>query len=341
VYSPTLCGLVALGYAVLLVNFRGSLGFGEDSIAALVSKIGEVDVADVRAAEALAVATGSVRGDCKVLYGEFFRGDGRQWVLMPRGLGQVDRTEDFLQRACRGILPTTIALLFCAIQVGVCSGWPLVLMVHGAVIDVSVMRFISDIPGESHPTLSFRLLCLPRSLFTHSHTITHTHTHTHTPSHTHLLLSVDWCYTESGLLFRPTLDATAEETAHMTMLSPSARVGKVKAPTMVMLGAKDLRCGAHRIRFFGAFSHHAFPNSVPPSQGHAWYRALLERGVPTKYADLHPRMCRGADQCGDGRRMVVYPEESHSLAGVEAEYDSFVRIAEWLQQYAPVGANRT
>lgn len=40
--------LAALGYAVLLVNFRGSTGFGQDSIYCLPGKIGTQDVQDVQ-----------------------------------------------------------------------------------------------------------------------------------------------------------------------------------------------------------------------------------------------------------------------------------------------------
>lgn len=39
--------LAALGFAMTLVNFTGSIGFGQESVDALVGKIGEVDIEDV------------------------------------------------------------------------------------------------------------------------------------------------------------------------------------------------------------------------------------------------------------------------------------------------------
>ena len=50
--------LCALGYHVVLVNFRGSTGFGEAVIQALPGRIGEVDVADCLAALDAAAAAG-------------------------------------------------------------------------------------------------------------------------------------------------------------------------------------------------------------------------------------------------------------------------------------------
>ncbi|XP_039214621.1 acylamino-acid-releasing enzyme-like isoform X3 [Crotalus tigris] len=49
-WRPTMAGLCRLGFAVLLVNYRGSLGFGQDSIDSLISRVGEQDVADTQLA---------------------------------------------------------------------------------------------------------------------------------------------------------------------------------------------------------------------------------------------------------------------------------------------------
>lgn len=48
------------GYALLLVNYRGSIGFGQASVEALPTRIGTMDVADVVAATQELVATGLV-----------------------------------------------------------------------------------------------------------------------------------------------------------------------------------------------------------------------------------------------------------------------------------------
>lgn len=49
----------AAGFAVMLVNFRGSLGFGEDSVQSLPGSIGVNDVADCMAALEAAVEAGA------------------------------------------------------------------------------------------------------------------------------------------------------------------------------------------------------------------------------------------------------------------------------------------
>ena len=40
--------LAALGFAVLMVNYRGSMGFGQESIYSLPGKVGTQDVQDVQ-----------------------------------------------------------------------------------------------------------------------------------------------------------------------------------------------------------------------------------------------------------------------------------------------------
>jgi acylaminoacyl-peptidase len=55
-----LCGQ---GYAVLLVNYRGSTGFGQASIETLPTRIGVMDVADVVAATTQLAASGAVDPD--------------------------------------------------------------------------------------------------------------------------------------------------------------------------------------------------------------------------------------------------------------------------------------
>lgn len=50
--------LISLGFNMVLVNFRGSLGFGEDSIQSLPGHIGTNDVLDCIACLEAAVQTG-------------------------------------------------------------------------------------------------------------------------------------------------------------------------------------------------------------------------------------------------------------------------------------------
>ncbi|XP_040009985.1 S9 family peptidase isoform X2 [Xiphias gladius] len=49
-WNCTTAGLAKLGFAVLMVNYRGSTGFGQDSILSLIGQIGHQDVKDVQRA---------------------------------------------------------------------------------------------------------------------------------------------------------------------------------------------------------------------------------------------------------------------------------------------------
>ncbi|XP_027879618.1 acylamino-acid-releasing enzyme isoform X1 [Xiphophorus couchianus] len=49
-WNSTTAGLVELGFAVLMVNYRGSTGFGQDSILSLIGQVGSQDVKDVQRA---------------------------------------------------------------------------------------------------------------------------------------------------------------------------------------------------------------------------------------------------------------------------------------------------
>ncbi|XP_078144486.1 acylamino-acid-releasing enzyme [Centroberyx gerrardi] len=49
-WNITTAGLAKLGFAVLMVNYRGSTGFGQDSILSLIGQIGSQDVKDVQRA---------------------------------------------------------------------------------------------------------------------------------------------------------------------------------------------------------------------------------------------------------------------------------------------------
>ncbi len=53
--------LTALGYCVVAVNYRGSLGFGEDSVQSLPGHVGTNDVQDCLDALDAAVAAGEQR----------------------------------------------------------------------------------------------------------------------------------------------------------------------------------------------------------------------------------------------------------------------------------------
>ncbi|XP_053156348.1 acylamino-acid-releasing enzyme-like isoform X3 [Hemicordylus capensis] len=54
-WRPTMACLCQLGFAVLMVNYRGSLGFGQASIDSLISHVGQQDVEDTQLAVELAL----------------------------------------------------------------------------------------------------------------------------------------------------------------------------------------------------------------------------------------------------------------------------------------------
>ena len=61
-YVMSLAFLAASGYTVVLVNFRGSTGYGEENVQSLLGSVGENDVADCIAALDAAEALGAVKG---------------------------------------------------------------------------------------------------------------------------------------------------------------------------------------------------------------------------------------------------------------------------------------
>ena len=68
-FQPYMAGLCMCGYAVLMVNYRGSLGFGQDSIDSLLGNIGRQDVDDVQDVVKQIVESGAVDKDKVVIMG--------------------------------------------------------------------------------------------------------------------------------------------------------------------------------------------------------------------------------------------------------------------------------
>lgn len=60
---------VKCGFAVLLVNYRGSKGFGEDNLRSLLGKIGQQDVFDVQCAAEVAAQRDEINPDKMVIFG--------------------------------------------------------------------------------------------------------------------------------------------------------------------------------------------------------------------------------------------------------------------------------
>ena len=68
-FQPYTAGFCMCGYAVLMVNYRGSLGFGQDSVNSLLGNIGRQDVDDVQSVAEQIVASGAVSGHKVVVIG--------------------------------------------------------------------------------------------------------------------------------------------------------------------------------------------------------------------------------------------------------------------------------
>ncbi|XP_077541030.1 acylamino-acid-releasing enzyme-like isoform X1 [Haemaphysalis longicornis] len=60
---------VKCGFAVLLVNYRGSRGFGEDNLRSLLGKIGQQDIFDVQCAAEVAAQRDEINPDKMIIFG--------------------------------------------------------------------------------------------------------------------------------------------------------------------------------------------------------------------------------------------------------------------------------
>jgi acylaminoacyl-peptidase len=215
-YTPSyayLCGHG--GYAVLLVNYRGSIGFGQGAIESLPTNIGTLDVED------LIAATNSV---------------------LKSGLVDPER-------------------------VGICGGS------HGG--------YLTAHATSQYPDL-FRAAAMRNPVVNIASMVTATDI-------------PDWCYVEatgsySWKEFKP---PTKDEILTMYDRSPVRLIDRVRTPTLVALGLKDLR--------------------VPPSQGLEWFHSLRSRGCPAK--------------------LLLYENDDHAIDGVAAEADHWINVKHWFDQY--------
>lgn len=190
-YSLATRLMVTIGYGVLMVNYRGSTGQGEDSVNFLLKRVGDADVKDVHQAAQAALEQFPCLNPKKcVLFGGSHGG--------------------FLVLHLSGQYPDK----YCAV------------VARNPVVDIAGMSVITDIP--------------------------------------------DWCYAEAGLAYNPASVVTKDELDAMRCCSPIQHASNVKAPTLLMLGKKDLR--------------------VPYSQGLMYYHTLHANGVSSKvhvYDDVH------------------------------------------------------
>ncbi|XP_063742025.1 S9 family peptidase isoform X2 [Eleginops maclovinus] len=213
-WNSTTAGLAQLGFAVLMVNYRGSTGFGQDSILSLIGNIGMQDVKDVQRA-VLSALQSDITLDSKRLA---VIGGSHGGFL---SCHMVGRYPEFY-RAC---------------------------VARNPVINAATLLGTSDI--------------------------------------------VDWRYSSVGLQYSYDQIPTAEALAAMLEKSPITHAAQIKAPVLLMLGAKDRR--------------------VSPHQGLELYKALKSRASPV--------------------RLLWFPEDGHSLSRVDTQADCFLNTVLWLHQH--------
>jgi acylaminoacyl-peptidase len=105
----------------------------------------------------------------------------------------------------------------------------------------------------------------------------------------------DWCHIEAtgSYDWQSFGSPSLEEMTEFYKKSPTQYIKRVRTPTLVALGMKDLR--------------------VPPSQGLEWYHALRSMGVATK--------------------LLMYDTDDHAIDGAGAEADHWVSLKRWFDQY--------
>ncbi|XP_065171238.1 acylamino-acid-releasing enzyme-like [Atheta coriaria] len=184
--------LLSIGYAVVFVNYRGSIGAGQKSLAFLPGKCGETDVADCVLATNTALKT-------------------FPWLNSKRISLVGGSHGGFLVTHLSGQYPDM---------------WRAV-VARNPVTDISTMSGASDIP--------------------------------------------DWCYVEAGFEYSQVGPIRDDILLAMRAKSPIVHAHKVKAPTLLQIGTKDLR--------------------VPPFQGMDYFHRLKANNITASmniYTDNHP-----------------------------------------------------
>lgn len=183
---------LSFGYAILLINYRGSIGAGQKSVNFLPGKVGTSDVADcILATDTALKKYPHLNPDALCLVGGSHGG--------------------FLVAHLSGQYPDKFKAV----------------VARNPVIDVASMSIISDIP--------------------------------------------DWCYVEGGEEYTQIGEVSEDILIKMRRASPIVHAHKVKAPTLLQIGSKDLR--------------------VPPHQGTDYYHRLKANNATVSmnlYDDNHP-----------------------------------------------------
>ncbi|CBY13899.1 unnamed protein product [Oikopleura dioica] len=213
-FSTTFIGLGELGYDILMPNYTGSVGYGQDNVYSLGGNIGDYDIADCLDALDHHLKTS------KNSYENVFVFGGSHGGFLTAHLTAA-RPDQF--RAA---------------------------VIRNPVIDLNSMHHVTDIPDWN-----------------------------------------EW----QGLNIPPLLGKppSEEQILELRKRSPIAYAHKVKTPTLMNIGLKDLR--------------------VPPPQGDQWIKALRSYGVSCEQYD--------------------YPEDCHPLGSTETLGDIFVHLHRWFDMH--------
>uniref|UniRef100_A0A2C9UDP0 acylaminoacyl-peptidase n=1 Tax=Manihot esculenta TaxID=3983 RepID=A0A2C9UDP0_MANES len=215
-FSASSAFLSSIGYSLLIVNYRGSLGFGEEALQSLLGRAGSQDVNDVLTAIDHVVDLGLAKPSSIAVLGLSHGG-----FLTTHLIGQAP--DKFAAAAARN-----------------------------PVCNIASMVCTTDIP--------------------------------------------DWCFVQAyGIEGKNkfTEAASAEDLALFHSRSPISHVSKVKAPTIFLLSAEDLR--------------------VPMSNGFQYARALKEKGVEIK--------------------ILMFPNDVHAIKRPQYDFESFLNIGVWFKKY--------
>ncbi|XP_055813614.1 acylamino-acid-releasing enzyme-like isoform X2 [Solanum dulcamara] len=215
-FSKSSAFLCSLGFSLLIVSYRGSLGFGEEAVQSLPGRVGSQDVNDVLASIDHVIGMGFADPDKIAAVGISHGG-----FLTTHLIGQAP--DKFAAAAARN-----------------------------PVCNLALMVGTTDIP--------------------------------------------DWCYFEafgSEAKSNFTAATSAEHLALLYNKSPISHISKVKTPTLMLLGAKDLR--------------------VPITDGLQYARALKEKGVEVK--------------------VMMFPDDIHELDRPRTDFESFLNIGVWFKKY--------
>ncbi|KAM3249131.1 hypothetical protein P3L10_010900 [Capsicum annuum] len=215
-FSKSLSFLCSLGFSLLIVSYRGSLGFGEEAVQSLPGRAGSQDVNDVLAAVDYVIGKGLADPSKIVVVGLSHGG-----FLTIHLIGQAP--DKFATAAARN-----------------------------PVCNLALMVGTTDIP--------------------------------------------DWCYFEAFGSEAKSNFTEAPSAEHLALFydkSPISHVSKVKTPTLMLLGAKDLR--------------------VPITDGLQYARALKEKGIEVN--------------------VMMFPDGIHELDRPQTDFESFLNIGVWFKKY--------